>query len=86
MVTNLDLQITGLFQFRTYYILYEFVIKIEILYGKQFEFQASHFAECAILDLVNIISNSFEYSKQCCINISVSNKKIVNASKSIYDK
>ena len=84
MVINLDLQITGLFQFKTYYILYEFVIKIKILYGKQFEFQASHSAEYAILDHENIISNSFEYSKQCCINIS--NKKIVNVSKSIYDK
>ena len=39
---------------------YEFVIKNEVLYGKQFGFLAVHSAEHAILELVNSISNSFE--------------------------
>ena len=77
MVINLHLQIIGLFQFRTYYVLYEFVIKIEILYEKQFEFQASRCEEYVFLKLVNSISNSFEYSKQCYINVSVSNIKML---------
>ena len=43
--------------------LYEFVKKNEVLYGKQFGFQVVFFAEHAILELVNSISNSFENGK-----------------------
>ena len=43
--------------------LYEFVIKNEVLYEKQFRFWAAHCVEHSILELVNSISNSFENGK-----------------------
>ena len=38
----------------------ELAIKNNVLYENQFGFQASQFADHAILDLVNSISNSFK--------------------------
>ena len=40
--------------------LYEFVLKNEILYKKQFRFWAAHSRDHAILEFVISISNSFE--------------------------
>ena len=43
--------------------LYDIVIKDEVLYGKQFGFQAAQSAEHAILEPANSVSNSIENGK-----------------------
>ena len=47
----------------TYNRLYEFVVKSEILYEKQFGFQDTHSEEPAIWELVNNLSIFFEYGQ-----------------------
>ena len=53
--------------------LYEYLVKNNILYKKQFGFQRNHSTEHAILQLVEDISNSFnngEYTLGVFINLS----------------